>query len=131
MKKLKQIGVNAKKAFTILNSLSGEKINKVLLSYSRLLLKNKKQILRENEKDVKGVKRKHLVDRLVLDNRRIENIRNSINDILKFKNPLNKVLEEWKRPSGLKIKRVTTPIGVIGVIYESRPNVTSDVSALC
>ena len=131
MKKLKQIGVNAKKAFTILNSLSGEKINKVLLSYSRLLLKNKKQILRENEKDVKGVKRKHLVDRLVLDDKKIESIRSSINDILKFKNPLNKVLEEWKRPNGLKIKKITTPIGIIGIIYESRPNVTSDVSALC
>jgi len=67
----------------------------------------------------------------MLDNKRIDSIRNSINEIYKFKSPLNKVLEVWKRPSGLKIKRVTTPIGVIGVIYESRPNVTADVSALC
>tara|TARA_B100000780_G_scaffold258927_1_gene209576 strand:- start:817 stop:2058 length:1242 start_codon:yes stop_codon:yes gene_type:complete len=131
MRKLKKIGTNAKKAFTVLNSLSGDKINKVLLSYNKLLLENKKQIIHENVKDVKIVKRKHLVDRLVLDGKRIEKIRSSINEILKFKNPLNKVLEEWKRPSGLKIKRVTTPIGVIGVIYESRPNVTADVSALC
>jgi glutamate-5-semialdehyde dehydrogenase len=131
MKKLKKIGTNAKRAFTVLNSLSGDKINKVLLSYNKLLLENKKQIIHENVKDVKIVKRKHLVDRLVLDGKRIEKIRSSINEILKFKNPLNKVLEEWKRPSGLKIKRVTTPIGVIGVIYESRPNVTADVSALC
>ena len=131
MKKLKKIGVNAKKAFTILNSLDEKKINKVLLTYNQLLLRNKKQILRENLKDVKSVKRKHLTDRLVLNDERIEGMRNSVNDIVKFKNPLNKVLEEWKRPSGLKIKRVTTPIGVIGVIYESRPNVTADVSALC
>ncbi len=131
MRKLKKIGTNAKRAFTVLNSLSGDKINKVLLSYNKLLLENKKQIIHENVKDVKIVKRKHLVDRLVLDGKRIEKIRSSINEILKFKNPLNKVLEEWKRPSGLKIKRVTTPIGVIGVIYESRPNVTADVSALC
>ena len=131
MKKLKKIGVNAKKAFTILNSLDEKKINKVLLTYNQLLLKNKKQILRENLKDVKSVKRKHLTDRLALNDERIEGMRNSVNDILKFKNPLNKVLEEWKRPSGLNIKRVTTPIGVIGVIYESRPNVTADVSALC
>ena len=123
--------MNAKKAFTILNSLDEKKINKVLLTYNQLLLKNKKQILRENLKDVKSVKRKHLTDRLALNDERIEGMRNSVNDILKFKNPLNKVLEEWKRPSGLNIKRVTTPIGVIGVIYESRPNVTADVSALC
>ena len=107
MRKLKKIGTNAKKAFTVLNSLSGDKINKVLLSYNKLLLENKKQIIHENVKDVKIVKRKHLVDRLVLDGKRIEKIRSSINEILKFKNPLNKVLEEWKRPSGLKIKRVT------------------------
>ena len=131
MKKLKQIGMNAKKALSILNNLDGKKINKVLSTYNQLLLKDKKQILRENTKDVKSVKRKYLVDRLVLDNKRIEGIRNSINEILKFDNPLNQVLEEWKRPNGLKIKRVTTPIGVIGVIYESRPNVTADVSALC
>ena len=131
MKKLKQIGVNAKKAFTILNNLDVKKINRVLLGYNQLLLKNKKQILQENEKDIKSVKREHLIDRLVLDDKKIESIRSSINDILKFKNPLNKVLEEWKRPNGLKIKKITTPIGIIGIIYESRPNVTSDVSALC
>ena len=131
MKKLKQIGANAKRALAVLRDLDGKKINKVLLSYNQLLLKNKKQILQENTKDVKTIKRKHLVDRLVLNDRRIEGIRSSINEILKFKNPLNKVLEEWKRPNGLRIKRVTTAIGVIGVIYESRPNVTADVSALC
>ena len=131
MKKIKQIGIHAKKAFNILNNLDGKKINKVLLSYNQLLLKNKKQILRENIKDVRSVKRKHLVDRLILNDKRIEAIRSSVNEIFKFKNPLNKTLEEWKRPNGLKIKKVTTPIGVIGIIYESRPNVTADVSALC
>ena len=131
MKKLMQIGMNAQKAFTILNNLHEKKINKVLLNYNQLLLKNKKQILQENTKDLKNTKKKHLIDRLILDDKRIDGIRSSINEIYKFKNPLNKVLDEWKRPSGLKIKRVTTPIGVIGIIYESRPNVTCDVSALC
>ena len=131
MKKLKLIGTNAKKAFTTLNNLDEKKINNVLLVYNQLLLRNKKQILQENIKDIKNVKRKHLVDRLMLNDKRIESIRNSISEIFKFKSPLNKVLETWKRPSGLKIKRVTTSIGVIGVIYESRPNVTADVSALC
>ena len=123
--------MNAKKALSVLNNVDGGKINKVLLNYSQLLLKNKKQILQENIKDVKNVKREHLIDRLILNDKKIESIRNSVNQILKFKNPLQNVLEEWKRPNGLKIKRVTTSIGVLGVIYESRPNVTADVSALC
>ena len=130
MKKLKQIGLNARKAFIHLNNLDSKKINKTLNSYSQLLSKNKKQILHENLKDVKSSTRKHLLDRLVLDEKKIDEIRNSLNRIVKFKNPLNKKLEEWKTPAGLKIKKITTPIGVIGIIYESRPNVTADVSAL-
>ena len=131
MKKLKLIGINARKAFQQINDLNPKIINKVLNNYNQFLLGNKRQILRENLKDVKSSTRKHLIDRLMLNEKRIEGIRSSINEILKFKNPINKILEEWKRPSGLRIKRVTTPIGVIGVIYESRPNVTADVSALC
>ena len=130
MKKLKQIGINAKNAFHQLNNLDSIKINKILNTYNQLLLKNKRQILKQNSKDVKSSIRKHLVDRLMLNEKRIDGIRNSINDIIKFKSPLNKTLEEWKRPNGLKIKKITTPIGVIGIIYESRPNVTADVSAL-
>ena len=131
MKKIKQIGLNAKKAFMQLGNIDTKKINKVLNTYNQLLLKNKKQILQENSTDVKFSKRKHLVDRLLLNEKRIDGIRNSIDEIIKFKDPLNRTLEEWKRPNGLKIKKVSTPIGVIGIIYESRPNVTADVSALC
>ena len=131
MKKIKQIGLNAKKAFMQLGNIDTKKINKVLNTYNQLLLKNKKQILQENSTDVKFKKRKHLVDRLLLNEKRIDGIRNSIDEIIKFKDPLNRTLEEWKRPNGLKIKKVSTPIGVIGIIYESRPNVTADVSALC
>ena len=130
MKKLKQIGINARKAFMQLGNIDAKKINKVLNTYNQLLLRNKKQILQENSIDVKFSKRKHLVDRLLLNEKRIDGIRNSIDEIIKFKDPLNRTLEEWKRPNGLKIKKVTTPIGVIGIIYESRPNVTADVSAL-
>ncbi len=130
MKKLKQIGLNAKKAFFQLNAIDSKKINKVLNTYNQLLLKNKKKILKENLKDVKFSKREYLLDRLILDEKRIDGIRSSINEIIKFKSPLNKTLEDWRRPNGLRIKKVTTPIGVIGIIYESRPNVTADVSAL-
>ena len=131
MSYLEKIGKNAKKAFEDLKVVKHSQIKKALEEYNKSLLNNKHKIIKENDKDVKNVKRKHLVDRLILDDKRIEGIRSSINEIFKFKNPLNKVLQRWSRPSGLKIKRVTTPIGVIGVIYESRPNVTADVSALC
>ena len=125
MNYLESIGKNAKKAFEDLKGLKHKKIKKVLESYNLSLLKNTNKIIRENLKDVKNVKRKHLVDRLILDKKRIEGIRHSINEIAKFKNPVGRVLQTWRRPNKLTIKKVTTPIGVIGVIYESRPNVTA------
>jgi len=131
MKKINLIGVNAKKALLVFNKISSAQINKVLSNYSQLILKNKKQIIKKNSIDVKNMHRKHLVDRLVLNEKKIDALRYSINEIIKFPNPINKTLEKWKRPNGLEIKKVSTSIGVIGVIYESRPNVTSDVSALC
>ena len=131
MSYLKKIGINAKKAFEDLKRVKHTKIKKVLDNYNKELLKNKKKIIKENLKDVKNVKRKHLVDRLILNDKRIEGIRHSINEIAKFKDPIGRVLEQWQRPNKLKIKKVSTPIGVIGVIYESRPNVTADVAALC
>ena len=131
MSYLEKIGRNAKKAFEDLKNVKHTKIKKVLENYSKILLKNKKSIIRENLKDVKNVKRKHLVDRLILNDKRIEGIRYSINEISKFKDPIGRVLEQWERPNKLKIKKISTPIGVIGVIYESRPNVTADVAALC
>jgi glutamate-5-semialdehyde dehydrogenase len=131
MKKIKQIGINSKKALVEINQINSKKINKVLLTFNQLLSENKKIITRENLKDIKNVKRKNLVDRLILNEKRIDNIRESVSQIIKFKDPLNRVLEKWTRPNGLQIKKMSTPIGVIGVIYESRPNVTADVSALC
>ena len=103
----------------------------MLENYSKLLEKNKRKIVQENLKDIKACKRKELIDRLLLDNIKIENIRHSIEQITKFKDPLKKIIQKWKRPNGLIIKKVTVPIGVIGIIYESRPNVTCDVSSLC
>ena len=128
---LETIGNNAKKAFEDLKSVNHNKIKKVLENYNHSLLKNKKKIIKENLKDVKNVQRKHLVDRLILNDERIDSIRHSINQISKFKNPIGRVLEQWQRPNKLNIKKISTPIGVIGVIYESRPNVTADVAALC
>ena len=131
MQYLKKIGINARKAFEDLKTVKHEKIKKVLDNYNKKLLKNKNNIIKENQKDVKNIKRKQLIDRLVLNDKRIESIRFSINEIAKFKNPTGRVLEKWRRPNKLMIKKVSTPIGVIGVIYESRPNVTADVASLC
>ena len=131
MKYLNKIGLNARKAFEELKTIEENKIKSVLKNYSLSILKNKKKIIKENLKDVRNVKRKHLVDRLILDNKKIDGIRHSINEISKFKNPIGRVLAKWERPNKLKIKKVSTPIGVIGIIYESRPNVTADVAALC
>jgi len=132
MKKyLSSIGINSKVAFKSLSNSSYKKRNNVLRSYIKLLSKNKKKIIKENIKDIKTCKRKELIDRLIIDENKIENIRSSINEIYKFKNPIGRVIEKWKRPNGLLIKKVSTPIGIIGIIYESRPNVTCDVSSLC
>ena len=131
MSYLENIGKNAKKAFEDLKTIKHNKIKKVLEIYNKSLLTNKLKIIRENKKDVKNIKRINLVDRLLLNDSRIEGIRHSINEIGKFKNPIGQVLDTWKRPNNLNIKKVSTPIGVIGVIYESRPNVTADVAALC
>jgi glutamate-5-semialdehyde dehydrogenase len=128
---LENIGKNAKKAFEDLKSVEHSKIKRVLENYNKSLFINKNKIIKENYKDVKNVKRKNLVDRLILNEKRIEAIRHSINIIAKFKNPVGQILEAWKRPNKLSIQKVSTPIGVIGVIYESRPNVTADVAALC
>jgi glutamate-5-semialdehyde dehydrogenase len=131
MSYLEKIGKNAKKAFEELKAVKHNKIQKVLESYNKSLLTNKQKILRENQKDVKNIKRKNFLDRLTLNENKIEGIRHSINEIKNFKNPVGQILESWKRPNKLSIKKISTPIGVIGVIYESRPNVTADVAALC
>ena len=111
------------------------KKDRVLKKFANLLLKNKKKILKENHKDIKFAKKKklkeNLINRLEINDKKINGIISSINRIIKIKDPTNKILEKWKRPNKLVIKKVTVPIGVIAVIYESRPNVTSDVASLC
>ena len=98
-------------------------------------MKKKKLIIYQNLKDIKFAKKiglkENLIDRLQLNQKKINNIKDSIIKIAKLKDPVNNTLNKWKRPNGLSISRVTIPIGVIGVIYESRPNVTSDVASLC
>ena len=132
-KNLVNIGIKAKKASKI--KIDSKNKNKVLNKFLNLINKNKKKILKENSKDIKfAIKNnlpENLVDRLTLNQKKLEEMQVSIQKIIKLGDPINKVIERWERPNGLIIKRVSTPIGVIGIIYESRPNVTSDVSSLC
>jgi glutamate-5-semialdehyde dehydrogenase len=127
------IGKNARKAS--LKKINTKTKNKVLKRYALLLDKEKISILHANTKDVwlalkKGLQN-NLIDRLTIDQKKLNNIKNSINKIAKLKDPVDNTLEKWTRPNGLKINKVSIPIGVIGIIYESRPNVTSDVASLC
>ena len=127
------IGQNARKAS--LEKINTKVKNKILKKYASLLDKERNSIIIENTKDIKFALKKrlknNLIDRLTINHKKLDNIKNSINKIIKLKDPVDNTLEKWSRPNGLKIKRVSIPIGVIGVIYESRPNVTSDIASLC
>ncbi len=132
-KYLKNIGINAQKAFE--KKIDTKIKNKVLDKFAYLINKNKFKIINQNKKDVNFAKKKgikeNLLRRLILDIDKIEQIIKSIKIIIKLKDPIDITLSQSKRPNGLRIKKVTIPLGVIGIIYESRPNVTSDVSSLC
>ena len=127
------VGAKARRAFE-------EKVNtviknKVLSKYAELLSKEKKLILKQNLKDANYAKKigikNNLISRLMINENQLKDIQNSIIKISKLKDPVGNTLEKWKRPNGLNISKISIPIGVIGVIYESRPNVTSDVASLC
>ena len=132
-KLLTDIGKKSKKAIN--KKLSTKKKDEVLKDYRLLILKNKKLIINENKKDIKNAYKKgiknNLIQRLILNDKKIIAITNSIKKIISLRDPINVILEKWKRPNGLVISKVSIPIGVIGVIYESRPNVTADVASLC
>ena len=127
------VGIKSRKASS--KKIATNIKNKVLNKYAQLLDEEKKLILRENAKDIKFAQNKglkdNLINRLKIDDLRLKNIKNSIKKISKLKDPVDVILKKWNRPNGLNIRRVTIPIGVIGVIFESRPNVTSDVAGLC
>ena len=130
---LTDIGKKSKSALS--HQVDTKKKNKVLIDYCSLIKKNQKLILSANKKDVnrsisKGVK-KNLIERLILNEKKIDNIISSIKSVIKLKDPTNRVLEKWNRPNGLNISKISIPIGIIAIIYESRPNVTSDVASLC
>ena len=129
------IGEAAKDAARQLTTASTEAKNAALLGAARALRRNQNRIMSENAKDMAFVEGKGLtkpmLDRLALDEGRIKAMAKGLDDIVALPDPVGAVTDAWERPNGLQIERRRTPLGVIGVIYESRPNVTADAGALC
>ena len=117
------------------NKINSKLKNKVLDKYIFLIKKNRRLIIKQNNKDIKDALKKdlrsNLIDRLIIDNKKLNSICTAIKNVRKLKDPINVTLKKWKRPNNLLIKRVSIPIGIIGIIFESRPNVVSDISSLC
>tara|TARA_B100000579_G_C22822698_1_gene851498 strand:+ start:65 stop:1327 length:1263 start_codon:yes stop_codon:yes gene_type:complete len=129
-----KIGVKAKEASRKVSTLETNLKNKIICSAAENLMKNKKKIIIENQKDINENKSKltsATLDRLVLDSKRVDAICEGLVDISKLDDPIGKIIDKWSRPNGLNIEKVSIPLGVIGVIYESRPNVAADAAGLC
>ncbi len=125
----------AKEAAAVMSSLGAGDKNRILREMADALDANSGEIIAQNSKDLTYAKENNLssamIDRLILDENRIGAMANSIREIAALKEPVGRVLDGWQVESGLNIQKVSIPIGVIGIIYESRPNVTSDTAALC
>ena len=134
-KELILMGKNARKASQILTLATSDLKNSALEAMAVDIEKNKENILEANIKDVEKAKAnnisKSFLDRLILNDERIKSISDGLREIIKIEDPIGQTMSKWDRPNGLNIERVRTPLGVIGVIYESRPNVTADAGALC
>ena len=132
---MEQFLKKAKSASRILNTLSGKEKNRILKEMAMSLRENTASLLRANEKDMSDGKKNNLssalMDRLFLDEKRVDSMAVAIEEIAALKEPVGRVLDGWVTEDNLKIEKVSIPIGVIGIIYESRPNVTSDTAALC
>ncbi len=129
------IGVRARAAARELARASGEAKNTALHAMADAIVAATTDILKANAEDLKQVEGKDLlpsfIDRLTLTEKGIHGMAQALREIADFRDPVGEVISAWDRPNGLRIERVRTPLGVIGVIYESRPNVTADAGALC
>ncbi|TFE67727.1 glutamate-5-semialdehyde dehydrogenase [Methylacidiphilum sp. Yel] len=125
----------AKEASRLMSELSSKKINQALIAIGEELQTRKTAILAANDRDIEKAKimglSEAIIDRLFLGEKRFSALIKSLEDIVLLPCPIGEIIEQWKRPNGMLIKKVRVPIGVIGIIYESRPNVTVDSAALC
>ena len=132
---LKDIGIKAQKASQDLKNLDSELKNQIIHDMSQQLLHDKEEILEANNSDIKNANNLELssalLDRLTLSEERLKAMSLGLQKIISLPDPVNSISSSWKTKEGLNINKIRSPFGVIGVIYEARPNVTSDVSALC
>jgi len=132
---MKEILQKVKLASKVVASLKAETKRKVLKEMANALIKNSSYIINENAKDLEYAKKENLssalIDRLLLNEKRVEDMAKALEDIAKLKDPVGRIIDGWVLDNGLRIEKVKVPIGVIGIIYESRPNVTSDAAGLC
>ena len=133
--KMMQIGQMAKEATEDMRKLSAADRSRILMNISAFIKINEKKILDANQKDIDEAKIKNLstplINRLILDQKKVDALVNTVESIAQMPDPLGQILDEWSQPNGLSFKKITVPLGVIGIIYESRPNVTVDAAALC
>jgi glutamate-5-semialdehyde dehydrogenase len=132
---MRTLGERARAAYRVLAKAETEQKNEALRAAANNLRQNESALLAANAEDVSAARQnevsKALLDRLLLNPSRIEAMAKGLEQIAELPDPVGKTLAEWTRPNGLKIRRFSVPLGVIGIIYESRPNVTSDAGALC
>lgn len=132
---MRKIGMQAKASAFILKNSSTIIKNNALVRMAESLIENRTAIIEANKKDLKNAETQNLeqakIDRLVLTEEKIKRIAESIKEIADLPDPINEIIRMWRRPNGMDIGLVRVPLGVIGIIYESRPNVTADASALC
>ena len=132
---LLKMGKDARSASRTLALSPSKQKTQALEAIAKNIRDHQADILAANAKDIEKAKKNGmsaaLVDRLLLDEKRISSIADAVHTIAGLPDPVGEIMSEWKRPNGLEIQRVRTPLGVIGVIYESRPNVTADAGALC
>ena len=130
-----KLGENALAAKDFLATVTTEQKNKALLAIAAALRANSETIILENKKDLENGKaaglNDGLLDRLMLNEARINDIASAAENVASLPDPCGRLLDEIKRPNGLDIKKISVPIGVIGIIYEARPNVTVDAAGLC
>lgn len=132
---LERLGINAKEAEKTLMVASSERKNQALKKIAEGLIENTDKIIEANKVDLENGEKngmaKSMLDRLKLDKERIEGMAKGVLDVATLLEPVGRILSATERPNGLRIEKVSTPIGVIAVIFEARPNVTSDAAALC
>ena len=132
---MREVGAKARAAAREIANAPAEKKNRALLAAARTLRERANDILAANALDCADARAKNLgaalIDRLTLDPARIEAMARGVEEVAALPDPVGRVIATFTRPNGLVIERVATPLGVVGVIYESRPNVTADAGALC